>query len=112
VLAAAMALLPVPLLHSESSRVTGKPILHLNTANLDQSLAFYRDILGMEMFHSTPLNDGKNLSGVAGSKLRTAQLRLPGGDFQLELVGWTGATLNPSAPEHSGRSHRFHRGVE
>ncbi len=95
VLAAGMALLSVSPMRAESSRVTGKPMLHLNTTNLDQSLAFYRDILGMEMFHSTPLNDGKNLSGVAGSKLRTAQLRVPGGDFQMELVEWTGATLNP-----------------
>src|ERR1700729_941510 len=95
VLAASMALLPLSLLHAELGRVTGKPMLHLNTTNLDQSLAFYRDILGMEMFHSTPLNDGKNLSGVPGSKLRTAQLRVPGGDFQMELVEWTGAALNP-----------------
>ena len=95
VLVVAMALLPVCHLGAESDRVTGKPMLHLNTTNLDQSLAFYHDILGMEMFHSTPLNDGKNLSGVAGSKLRTAQLRVPGGDFQMELVEWTGAKLNP-----------------
>lgn len=94
-LAAAIVLLPVSLLQAELAHVTGKPMLHLNTTSLDQSLAFYRDILGMEMFHSTPLSDGKNLSGVAGSQLRTAQLRVPGGDFQMELVEWTGATLNP-----------------
>jgi predicted enzyme related to lactoylglutathione lyase len=95
ILAAAMVLLPASSLPAELGRVTGKSMLHLNTANLDRSLEFYRDILGMEMFHSTPGADGKNLSGVAGSKLRTAQLRVPGGDFQMELVEWSGATLHP-----------------
>jgi predicted enzyme related to lactoylglutathione lyase len=90
-----LAALPFSPIHAQEARVTGRSMLHLNTTNLDQSLAFYRDILGMEMFNSTPLNDGKMLGGAPGAKFKTAQLRVPGGDFQMEIVEWTGATLNP-----------------
>jgi predicted enzyme related to lactoylglutathione lyase len=90
-----IALLPLRPIHAQEARVTGRSMLHLNTITLDQSLAFYRDVLGMEMFNSTPFNDGKNLGGAPGAKFKTAQLRVPGGDFQMELVEWTGATLNP-----------------
>jgi predicted enzyme related to lactoylglutathione lyase len=90
-----ISLLPLSAIRAQPTRVTGRAMLHLNTANLDRSLAFYRDILGMEMFNSTPFNDGKNLGGAPGAKFKTAQLRAPGGDFQMELVEWTGATLNP-----------------
>jgi predicted enzyme related to lactoylglutathione lyase len=91
----AIALLPLSALQAQPARVTGGTMLHLNTTSLDQSLTFYRDILGMEMFHSTPFNDGKNLGGAPGAKFRTAQLRVPGGDFQMEIIEWSGATLNP-----------------
>jgi predicted enzyme related to lactoylglutathione lyase len=94
-LLAAMALLPVSSIHAQQARLTGRTMLHLNTTSLDQSLAFYRDILGMEMFNSTPFNDGKNLGGAPGANFKTAQLRVPGGDFQMEIIEWNGATLNP-----------------
>jgi predicted enzyme related to lactoylglutathione lyase len=94
-LIALTACLPMASLYAQQSRLTGNAMLHLNTSNLDQSLAFYRDVLGMEMFHSTEWSDGKNLSGVPDSKLRTAQLRVPGGEFQMEIIEWTGAKLNP-----------------
>jgi len=95
VLIGAAALLSVSAVHAEEARVTGRSMLHLNTVSLDQSLAFYRDILGMEMFNSAPFNDGKNLGGTPGAKYKIAQLRVPGGEFQMELIEWTGATLNP-----------------
>jgi catechol 2,3-dioxygenase-like lactoylglutathione lyase family enzyme len=94
-LLAAMALLPLSPIHAQPAHVTGQPMLHLNTSDLDASLAFYRDLLGMEMFHSTPFSDGANLGGAPGAKFRTAQLRVPGGDFRMELIEWTGAKLNP-----------------
>ncbi len=93
---AAMTLIPAVPLHAQQPRVTGQPMLHLNTSDLDASLAFYRDLLGMEMFSQPPVfRDGANLGGAPGGKLKTAQLRVPGGDFQLELIEWTGAKLNP-----------------
>jgi catechol 2,3-dioxygenase-like lactoylglutathione lyase family enzyme len=70
-------------------------MLHLNTSDLDASLAFYRDLLGMEMFGSTPFRHGAALGGAPGAKYKTAQPRAPGGDFRLELFEWTGAKLNP-----------------
>lgn len=95
VLSATMALLVASPMYAQQGRLTGGTMLHLNTTNLDQSLAFYRDVLGMEMFHSTPLNDGKFLGGAPGAQFKTAQLRVSGGDFQFEIVEWTGATLRP-----------------
>jgi len=47
------------------------------------------------VFNSPKWADGKNLSGIADSKLRTAQLRVAGGDFQMEIIEWSGAKLNP-----------------
>jgi catechol 2,3-dioxygenase-like lactoylglutathione lyase family enzyme len=82
-------------LFAQQAHVTGTAMLHLNVSDLDQSLAFYRDVLGMEVFHSTQPSDGKALSGVEGSKLRTAQLKVPQGDFQMELVEWSGTPLKP-----------------
>jgi catechol 2,3-dioxygenase-like lactoylglutathione lyase family enzyme len=93
---AALTLLAISVpAYAQQPRVVGTSMLHLNTVSVDQSLAFYRDVLGMEMFNSTPFRDGANLGGAPGGKLKTAQLRVPGGDFQLELIEWTDTKLNP-----------------
>jgi predicted enzyme related to lactoylglutathione lyase len=94
-LAALIALTPAAPVRAEQPRMTGTAMLHMNVSDLDKSIAFYRDVLGMEMFHSTQPSDGKALSGVEGSKLRTAQFRVTQGDFQMELVEWSGVPLNP-----------------
>ena len=93
---AAIALLPVSPLLAQPAHVTNQPMLHLNTTSLDASLAFYRDVIGMEMFSPAPqFRDGASLGGAPGAKLRTAQLRVPGGTFKMELIEWTGAELHP-----------------
>jgi catechol 2,3-dioxygenase-like lactoylglutathione lyase family enzyme len=95
-LLAAMVLLPLSPIYAQPAHVTGQPMLHLNTSDLDASLALYRDLLGMEMFSPAPsFRDGANLGGAPGTKLKIAQLRAPGGDFRMELIEWTGAKLNP-----------------
>jgi len=77
----------------------GVSMLHLNVTSLQQSLAFYRDVLGMEPI--APVAAPRANTGLVnepGAMLQTAQLRVPGGTFQMELVEWTGTPLKPVQP--------------
>lgn len=68
-------------------RAVGVSILHLHVANLDASLALYRDVLGMEI--TTPPGQPRANPGLVaepGAMMRTVILRAPGGPFSLELV--------------------------
>ena len=77
-------------------RVLGATYLHLNVSNLDQSLAFYRDVVGLEVVTppAAPRAGGALLS-EPGAQLRTTVLRFPGGTFRMELVEWSGTALRP-----------------
>jgi len=77
-------------------RAIGATFLHLNVANLDRSLAFYRDVVGLEV--ATPPAEpraGGALVDEPGARLRTTVLRTAGGSFRLELVEWSGTPLKP-----------------
>src|SRR5262245_4461380 len=78
--------------------VVGITYLHLNVANLDQSVGFYRDVLGMDLFESLPRRPGEFLGAEPGATLRSVRLRVPGGDFAMELVEWSGIPLRPNQP--------------
>jgi catechol 2,3-dioxygenase-like lactoylglutathione lyase family enzyme len=77
------------------------PFLHI-VSDLDQSLAFYHDTLGLEM--SGPAGEHKftdnpavaNLYGVPGKQFRAAVLKIPGSAMGIELVQWGEAR----APAH------------
>lgn len=95
------ALLSVTSLHAQAtpSRSVAVGMLHLNVTSLDQSLALFRDVLGMELIAPlAPARAGTGLVTEPGAMLRTVQLRQPGGPFQLELVEWTGTPLRPNTP--------------
>ncbi len=72
------------------------PFLHM-VADLDNSIAFYRDTLGLKLtgpagdhpFNSNPA--GANLYGVPGKQFRAAVLAIPGSDMGIELAQWQGA---------------------
>ena len=78
---------------TESPVVGVGPFLHI-VSDLDQSLAFYRDTLGLEL--SGPAGDHKftdnpavaNLYGVPGKQFRAAVLKIPGSAMGIELVQW------------------------
>src|ERR1700728_138626 len=80
----------------ESPVVGVGPFLHI-ISDLDQSLAFYHDVLGLELsgppgehkFTDNPA--GANLYGVAGKQFRAAVLRIPGSQMGIELVQWAEA---------------------
>ncbi len=71
-------------------------ILHLNVSNLDQSLAFYRDVLGFEVTNP-PVAPRANpgLVNEPGALIRTTIIKQPNGPFSMELVEWTGVPLKP-----------------
>jgi len=78
---------------TESPVVGVGPFLHI-VSDLDQSLAFYRDTLGLEL--SGPAGEHKftdnpavaNLYGVPGKQFRAAVLKIPGSAMGIELVQW------------------------
>jgi catechol 2,3-dioxygenase-like lactoylglutathione lyase family enzyme len=87
---------------TDSPSVVGVgPFLHI-VSDLDQSLAFYRDKLGLEL--SGPPGEHKftdnpavaNLYGVPGKQFRAAVLKIPGSAMGIELVQWGEARK----PEH------------
>lgn len=69
------------------------PFLHI-ISDLDQSLAFYHDTLGLEI--AGPPGEHKftdnpavaNLYGVPGKQFRAAVLKIPGSAMGIELVQW------------------------
>ncbi|MGB6947062.1 MAG: VOC family protein [Bryobacteraceae bacterium] len=77
------------------------PFLHI-VSDLDQSLAFYHDTLGLEL--TGPAGEHKftdnpavaNLYGVPGKQFRAAVLKIPGSAMGIELVQWGEARK----PEH------------
>jgi catechol 2,3-dioxygenase-like lactoylglutathione lyase family enzyme len=79
------------------------PFLHI-VADLDQSLAFYHDRLGLEL--SGPPGEHKftdnpavaNLYGVPGKQFRAAVLKIAGSPMGIELVQWSEAR----EPRHKG----------
>jgi len=77
----------------ESPVVGVGPFLHI-VSDLDQSLAFYHDTLGLEL--TGPAGEHKftdnpavaNLYGVPGKQFRAAVLKIPGSAMGIELVQW------------------------
>src|ERR1700689_1827662 len=77
----------------ESPVVGVGPFLHI-VSDLDQSLAFYHDTLGLEL--TGPPGEHKftdnpavaNLYGVPGKQFRAAVLKIPGSAMGIELVQW------------------------
>lgn len=73
-------------------RVIDYQRIHLNVENLDASISAFQNVLGMELLRYRPLMNGEFLGTDPGSMLRTAGLRVPEGDFEIELIEWTGST--------------------
>ncbi len=79
------------------------PFLHI-VSDLDQSLAFYHDQLGLEL--TGPAGEHKftdnpavaNLYGVPGKQFRAAVLKIPGSAMGIELVQWGEARTPKAGP--------------
>jgi catechol 2,3-dioxygenase-like lactoylglutathione lyase family enzyme len=89
---------------TESPAVVGVgPFLHI-VSDLDQSLAFYHDKLGLELSGPPgehPFTDNPavaNLYGVPGKRFRAAVLKIPGSAMGIELVQWGDARTPKGGP--------------
>jgi catechol 2,3-dioxygenase-like lactoylglutathione lyase family enzyme len=78
--------------------ITNVSLLHMNVADMDRSLAWYQDVLGME-------NVGGNGGPLAtptvpepGALMRTEVLSPPGSELEIELVEVSGIELRPQQP--------------
>jgi catechol 2,3-dioxygenase-like lactoylglutathione lyase family enzyme len=91
---------------TESPVVGVGPFLHI-VSDLDQSIAFYHDTLGLEL--TGPAGEHKftdnpavaNLYGVPGKQFRAAVLKIPGSAMGIELVQW-GEARKPKGEPLSG----------
>lgn len=71
-------------------------ILHLNVANLDRSLALFRDGLGFEV--TQPPGEPRPSTGLVnepGAMIRVTRVKAPAGSFIVELCEWSGTPLRP-----------------
>lgn len=79
-------------------------------ADLDRSLGFYRDLLGMEVL-ATQEKEGGYLAAIVGypdAHVRMAHLRMPGSDHVVELFQYlapTGGTPERIEPRDVGTAH-------
>jgi catechol 2,3-dioxygenase-like lactoylglutathione lyase family enzyme len=77
-------------------------------SNVERSIVFYRDLLGMELLSLAERDPGfsEKISGVPGAHMKTAYLKLPDG-HQLELIQYLsppGATLD-ARTQNVGSGH-------
>lgn len=79
-------------------------------SDLDRSLGFYRDLLGMEVL-ATQEKEGGYLASIVGypdAHVRMAHLRMPGSDHVVELFQYlvpAGATPERIEPRDVGTAH-------
>jgi len=88
---------PARLSSAAPRRVLGLDHVSVTSGDLERSLAFYRDLLGLPVRErGEGMGEGVDLvTGVAGARVRFADLRLPGGHV-LELLQY----LAPPGIEH------------
>jgi glyoxylase I family protein len=70
-----------------SFRVLAADHTGITVSNLEQSLAFWRDVLGFELSHTAHQTGelAREITGVAGAEIKLAVLRAPGG-HKIELL--------------------------
>jgi catechol 2,3-dioxygenase-like lactoylglutathione lyase family enzyme len=79
-------------------------------SDLDRSIAFYRDVLGLELRATIRRNTGwiAAMTGFEGANLRIAALGEPGGGHLLELIEYVaprGAPPRPIPTNDVGAAH-------
>jgi catechol 2,3-dioxygenase-like lactoylglutathione lyase family enzyme len=93
--------------------MTGIRALHhtgYTVDDLDRSLRFYRDLLGMEVIAAQEKHGGylAAIVGYPDAHVRMAHLRVPGGQHLLELFEYIapeGSRAAPREPRDTGTAH-------
>jgi glyoxylase I family protein len=72
---------------NKSFSIIGADHTGITVSNLEQSFAFWRDLLGFELSHTAHQTGelAKEITGVAGAELKLAVLKAPGG-HKIELL--------------------------
>ncbi len=79
--------------------------------NLEETIAFYRDLLGFEMVHNRPEivhNYWRAVVGFPDAIARDAMFRIPGANHFLEMIEYQhprGTAQNDLTPNNVGSSH-------
>lgn len=79
----------------------------LSVSNLERSLAFYRDVLGMEVVIQAPFEGGRYeiITGLTGAKGRAVLLQLKGTSLQVELFEFSHPKPKPADPQRPVCDH-------
>src|SRR6202041_859106 len=101
VVAAGCGLLAAGTADAPGPAIGVRAIIH-SVADLDKTVAFYRDGLGMKpdpLPKASALNeDLSKFTDTHGAKFRNAILHIPGAAFTLELTEFSGITLKKAVP--------------
>jgi catechol 2,3-dioxygenase-like lactoylglutathione lyase family enzyme len=83
------------------SRIIGVHHTSFTVADVHASVAFFRDILGLELLGLRDIDDGYfgKIVGLPGSAVKAALLRLPGSSHHVELFQY----LKPRGEPHQPR---------
>jgi len=90
--------------------ITGPRHAGITVSDLDRSLAFYEGLLGLEVLWRR-LYEEPEISRIVGvpeaTALDIAMLRVPGSDFEVELLEYRGVEplSGASPPSHAGTGH-------
>ena len=90
--------------------ITGVRHGGITVSDLDRSLAFYRDLLGLELLWRRLYEEPAILEIVGvpeATGLEIAMLRVPGGEVDVELIEYQGLERRSgsSPPSHHGTGH-------
>src|SRR5262249_31479703 len=82
-------------------RITGVHHTSFTVADLERSLTFFRDLLGLEVLFVREVRDDYfgRIVGLPGAVVKAALLRLPGASHHVELFQY----LNPPGQAHRPR---------
>jgi catechol 2,3-dioxygenase-like lactoylglutathione lyase family enzyme len=72
---------------TEAFRIISADHTGITVSNLERSLAFWRDVLGFELSHTTHQKgeSAQEITGVKGAEIKLAVLKAPGG-HKIELL--------------------------
>jgi catechol 2,3-dioxygenase-like lactoylglutathione lyase family enzyme len=90
-----------PVAAAPTGIVIGFQNLIHTVANVDRSVAFYRDAFGMEVNGTGPAKAPaenpriQQMTNTRGAKFRVASVKIPGADFSLEFTEFTNIDRNP-----------------